>query len=80
MGRSWLAGSASMQPGADEELLERSWSHSRQPTLTLRAFEIFTGSLSTAALALYGSLGYEHVRVETVAPDIDLMYMEKRRD
>jgi GNAT superfamily N-acetyltransferase len=41
--------------------------------------EIFTGSRSTAALALYESLGYEHVRVETIAPGVDLMYMEKRR-
>ena len=41
--------------------------------------ELFTGSLSTAALALYGSLGYEYVRTETIAPGVDLLYLEKRR-
>jgi ribosomal protein S18 acetylase RimI-like enzyme len=41
--------------------------------------ELFTGSLSTAALGLYDSLGYEYVRTDTVAPGIDLIYMEKRR-
>ena len=30
--------------------------------------ELFTGSLSTAALALYESLGYEYVRTESIAP------------
>jgi ribosomal protein S18 acetylase RimI-like enzyme len=41
--------------------------------------ELFTGSLSTAALALYGSLGYEYVRTETIAPGVELLYLEKRR-
>ncbi len=40
--------------------------------------ELFTGSLSTAALALYESLGYEYVRTETIAPGVDLLYLEKR--
>jgi predicted N-acetyltransferase YhbS len=40
--------------------------------------ELFTGSLSTAALALYGSLGYEYVRTESIAPGVDLLYLEKR--
>jgi GNAT superfamily N-acetyltransferase len=41
--------------------------------------EIFTGSRSTAALALYGSLGYEYVRTDTIAPGVDLLYLEKKR-
>lgn len=41
--------------------------------------ELFTGSLSTAALTLYDSLGYEYVRSETVAPGVDLLYLEKHR-
>jgi GNAT superfamily N-acetyltransferase len=40
--------------------------------------EIFTGSLSIAALALYDSLGYDYVRTETIAPGVDLLYLEKR--
>lgn len=40
--------------------------------------EIFTGSRSTAALALYGSLGYAYARTETIAGGVDLLYMEKR--
>ena len=39
--------------------------------------ELFTGSLSTDALGLYESLGYRHVRTETIAPGVDLVYMEK---
>jgi ribosomal protein S18 acetylase RimI-like enzyme len=41
--------------------------------------ELFTGSLSAAALALYDSLGYQYVRAETVAPGVDLVYLGKRR-
>jgi GNAT superfamily N-acetyltransferase len=40
--------------------------------------EIFTGSLSTAALALYRSLGYAYVRTETIPQGVELIYMEKR--
>jgi len=41
--------------------------------------ELFTGSLSAAARALYESLGYEYIRTETVAPGVELLYLEKRR-
>jgi GNAT superfamily N-acetyltransferase len=40
-------------------------------------FELFTGSRSTDALALYASLGYRYVRTETIAPGVELLYFEK---
>jgi predicted N-acetyltransferase YhbS len=42
-------------------------------------FELFTGSLSTGALALYKSLGYQYVRTETIAAGVDLLHFEKSR-
>ena len=43
-------------------------------------FELFTGHLSTAALALYESLGYQRFREERVSPTTVLVYLEKLQE
>ena len=42
-----------------------------------RRFELFTGHLSAAALALYESLGYRRYREERVSSTTVLVYLEK---
>ena len=56
-----------------------SWSRSRRRTRTRRASSCSPAASRPAALALYESLGYEYVRTETIAPGVDLVYLEKRR-
>ena len=44
-----------------------------------QCFELFTGTDTAPAIALYESLGYTRTREEDVQPGVRLVYLEKRR-
>ena len=42
-----------------------------------RRYELFTGHLSESNLRLYHHLGYREFKLESVSPDLTLVYLEK---
>ena len=46
---------------------------------TAHRFELFTGARSEGNLRLYHRLGYTEFRRETISPQIELVYLEKRQ-